>query len=245
VTKRKEVNIHQELLLIRNGNGVKLIKPSSSSPPTSVAHLMQLPLNIYFLTPDGTTLSMNEPCIESCGFNSLQDSIGKSLLDVSTQESATKLIHNCHETLTANQIKIFEELNFRKDGMSLSLLSVKAPWYDDNNKIIGTFGCSIVLGKHRLAQSLMQIAELGLLHPSQVLGPAAPPPTPKAITCKEPLSEREHICVEYLCKGFTIKEVAKYIAISPKTVETYLDRAKQKLGCQNKAELIAAFCAMN
>lgn len=96
-----------------------------------------------------------------------------------------------------------------KDGESFQFLSVKLPSYDDENNIIGVFGCSVVLGKQS--------------------------PT------NETLSERESLCVFHLCKGYTMKETAKVMGLSPKTVETYIDRAKQKFKCRNKAELIAAY----
>jgi DNA-binding CsgD family transcriptional regulator len=38
-----------------------------------------------------------------------------------------------------------------------------------------------------------------------------------------------------------MKEIAKIIGLSPKTIETYIDRAKQKFKSKNKSELIAAY----
>jgi DNA-binding CsgD family transcriptional regulator len=243
------LDIDPNLLIFRINQGVKLVKPEhiaeeSKSPEAfntghTVASLSTLPFNFYFLNRDGETLHMNQQCVEICGFQSVHDSLGKSLFDVSDQDSAAQLISNCNEVISENKIKIFEEQNVRKDGVALQFLSVKSPWYNDANKIIGTFGCSIVLGQQSLAESLLQIAQLGLLNPANYTMNNRI--IPSVSHENETLSERESLCVFHLCKGFTMKEIAKITGLSPKTIETYVDRAKQKLKCKNKAELIAAF----
>jgi DNA-binding CsgD family transcriptional regulator len=241
--------IDEQLIIFRHNQGIKLVKPEnvtqeaqtqgSFNTGRSVASLSTLPFNFYFLNLEGATLHMNQQCVEICGFQSVDESLGKSLFDVSDLESAAKLISNSNEVINENKIKIFEEQNIRNDGVSLQFLSVKSPWYNDVNKIIGTFGCSIVLGTQSLADSLQQISNLGLLNPNNYAF------SNSIIPCiahnNEILSDRESLCVLHLCKGFTMKETAKIVGLSPKTVETYIDRAKQKFKCKNKAELIAAF----
>jgi DNA-binding CsgD family transcriptional regulator len=243
------IDIEQDLIIFRTNQGIKLVKPgnveqesrSSASFNTghTIASLSTLPFNFYFLNLDGETLHMNQQCVEICGFQSINDSLGKSLFDVSSQASAAQLINNCNEVIRENKIKIFEEENVRKDGIALQFLSVKSPWYNNANEIKGIFGCSIVLGKQSLAESLLQIVQLGLLNPANYTVNSTI--IPSISHESETLSERESLCVFHLCKGFTMKETAKIIGLSPKTVETYIERAKQKFHCKNKAELIAAF----
>lgn len=55
------------------------------------------------------------------------------------------------------------------------------------------------------------------------------------------LSKQEISCVHYLCQGWTLKQIGKQLKISPKTVETYLERAKIKTHCSNKAQLVSIF----
>jgi DNA-binding CsgD family transcriptional regulator len=236
-------------IIYRVNEGIKLVKPGNTAREAesgisfdtghTVASLLQQPFNFYFLNPEGTTLHMNQPCVEICGFSSIKDSLGKSLVDVSTSETATKLIENCKEVITENKIKIFEEENLRNDGISMQFLSVKSPWYNDANEIIGLFGCSIVLGKQSLAAAILQISELGLLNSTNytVNNTIIPAISPN----NKLLSERESLCLFHLCKGYTLKEIAKIIGLSPKTIETYIDRAKQKFKSKNKSELIAAY----
>ena len=55
------------------------------------------------------------------------------------------------------------------------------------------------------------------------------------------ITSREKDCLKYLMAGKTIKETAKLLSLSPRTVEEYLNRLKQKAGCKYKRELIALF----
>lgn len=58
-------------------------------------------------------------------------------------------------------------------------------------------------------------------------------------TRKQPLlSPRELECISLCSRGQTAKEIGRQIQLSPRTVETYLANAKQKLGCKNVRDLI-------
>ena len=46
--------------------------------------------------------------------------------------------------------------------------------------------------------------------------------------------------MQYLCRGLTTKQIARRLKLSPRTVETYIDRVKIKYNCHNKAELLWA-----
>jgi DNA-binding CsgD family transcriptional regulator len=48
---------------------------------------------------------------------------------------------------------------------------------------------------------------------------------------------REEQCLMQLIRGKSAKEVGKVLKISHRTVESYLESIKQKLGCRNKFEI--------
>lgn len=55
------------------------------------------------------------------------------------------------------------------------------------------------------------------------------------------LTPREYNTVSLLSKGYTDKQTAKKLGISPRTVEAHINHAKQKLDVTTRSELIAVF----
>jgi DNA-binding NarL/FixJ family response regulator len=58
------------------------------------------------------------------------------------------------------------------------------------------------------------------------------------LSCEETLSDRELEVFEFFGKGMTTKEISARLNLSPKTIATYRDRIKEKLGIKNSSELI-------
>ncbi|QEY51611.1 LuxR family transcriptional regulator [Legionella longbeachae] len=52
------------------------------------------------------------------------------------------------------------------------------------------------------------------------------------------ISEQQAICLKYLSKGKTAKEIGREMNISYRTVEVYIAQLKEKLGCDSSKELI-------
>jgi len=55
------------------------------------------------------------------------------------------------------------------------------------------------------------------------------------------LTKRELQCVGYGAVGNTIKETAKLLNLSPRTVESHLNNAKERLNCYTTSELVAIY----
>lgn len=53
------------------------------------------------------------------------------------------------------------------------------------------------------------------------------------------LTSRESECLKYLSTGKTMKEIAKIMNLSPRTVESYITNLKIKMGVTSKSDLIA------
>jgi DNA-binding CsgD family transcriptional regulator len=58
------------------------------------------------------------------------------------------------------------------------------------------------------------------------------------------ISEKQSECLFFLLRGKSIKEIAKILNSSPRTIETHVDIIKYKLNCQNKSELIEKSIAL-
>lgn len=232
----KNFTIHDHLNVVRHKNGIKLVEHSSTTEHT-VGRLKQLPHSVYFLNTQGETLTINDEGITVCGFGSLESSIGKSLNAVSQTNSAKQLIDNCAEVIQKQNLKIFEEENIRKDDVRMQFLSIKLPWYDDNDNVIGIMGFSIVLGKHSLAESLSNIIELGLFDSSAL--PTSQQPSKSNLHVNNVyLTNRELECLRLTVKGYTAKKIARELGLSFRTVEEYLNNVRSKMGASSKSELI-------
>lgn len=51
------------------------------------------------------------------------------------------------------------------------------------------------------------------------------------------ITRREHQCAHYLLEGYTSKEIADKLYLSPRTVEVYLERLRARFGSKNKIQL--------
>lgn len=56
--------------------------------------------------------------------------------------------------------------------------------------------------------------------------------------CPLPLTQKQQVCLFWLIRGKSLKEIAKILQLSPRTVECHLDTIKIKLNCQYKSEII-------
>ena len=55
------------------------------------------------------------------------------------------------------------------------------------------------------------------------------------------LSPREHECLSLWAQGYTIKRIALNLGLSPRTVETHVNKVKSKTGLVHKDSLIEFF----
>ena len=227
-----------ELHIYHANQGVKLIKPTKrkEARPSSfdydtqllVADVLKTKCNIYFENMDGVIYQLNERNTEFCGFNSVNHAIGKKYFSSLSVKTSKQIRQNDLEVIQTNQTKLFEETIFQEHDGIQHTLSIKSPWYDEDNKIIGLFGCSVVLGQDLLVESLSMMSKLGLLDRDM---------TRTYSINSAQLSLRQLQCAKLLVQGKTAKEIANQINLSTRTVEHYIHNIKLKLNCRNKTEV--------
>ena len=244
----QQKHLSNELIIQRWHNGVKLISLDEAKKAYhcdeedlthfSIANILKLNFCAYFLNSDSEVQTINEHGLVACNFDSTQQAFGKSMFDVATREVATRITGSHKEAMHSHKIKMVEEDVLRKDDFSFQCLSALLPWYNNENKIIGVLGCTILPGLHPLADSLTEISNIGLstevnsehrLH-SLIRG--------KLIEKNIYLSKREFECTSLLVHGRTSKQIAKVMNISHRTVEHYISNIKNKMGVSTKFELI-------
>lgn len=59
------------------------------------------------------------------------------------------------------------------------------------------------------------------------------------------ISKREFDCLKLIIKSHSFKEIGKILNISPRTVETYINNLKYKLGCETRAQVIELIISLN
>lgn len=223
----------KELIIHRYGNGIKLVAPEKtprSAMKRTVAQALGLSFNVYFLTTESRLVDVNEACAAMMGATSRTAICGRPTFDFLSNKCAQRLRENDIAVIKQCKLKVIEEcLEVLNTDVNNNLLSIKVPWYNEDNKIIGIFGCAFLLQKKMLSQYLMQAAELGLLD------------APKETSAEKKfstLTQRETDTTQHLMRGLTAKGIARVLNISSRTAEKHIDNIKAKLGVRSKSELI-------
>lgn len=237
---RKIIDTSRELCVYRYGDGLKLIRPDHNmkqkqmllihSTGYTVSDMLRLPFGVYFYNQHSVFQNINDKHAESCGFESENKAIGKTVLDTAMAKYATRLMNNNKTILTTGKMKILDEEIVHHDGAHNNGLSIKVPWYDEENNIIGILGCTIIAGKHAMADSLSRIAQLNLLRSVSLI--------PNLKNYYTYLTKREAEILYYLVKGKTAKQMGEFLCISHRTVEQYIEKIKFKMDVYSKSELI-------
>jgi len=239
--RKNNTEICDEFIIKRWGQGVKLMQPGVShhldESLCMVANVMRLPANFYFINPESTIIKLSERTVQTCGYVSASDAVGRSIREVSKAETAQKIIKNDREIINTEKFKIIFENYTRVDGVDLSAISIKFPWFGDD-AIIGIFGCSILIEGEDfspVAESVSLLMQAGLLTPSMTL-PVTLVPSIKNDSVF--LSDRDIDILYWLVRGNTAKGIAVKLGISHRTVEHRLEQIKLKFAVNTKSELI-------
>lgn len=244
----RNIDTSNELKIYRFSAGIKLARPenmrhaqpdSGSTTKLTVGSLMQLPLSVYFINANSINEKVNHVDAELCGFNSVDEAVGKSCFHEFTKESIEITTRNDRLVMQSQELRISEEnVILSKSNLNRPTLSFKMPWYNHNNEVIGLFGCSIISGRHPLADSLSLIRSLGILNAAQDVTSISDNIT------ETYLSKRQIQCATLLLAGMTTKDIAMQLNLSPRTIEHYIEMIKSKLECSNKTELIIKLSAL-
>lgn len=241
--KFNKLDVSSELQVYRFGHGIKLIKPNTRNKKCihygwntnhTVSRLLTIPCSIYFDNTNGIIQQVNEHNSALCGFDSANQAIGKTYFSRFTAKTAQLLLENDHKVMKNENTQFLEEtIQQHNTDLVSQVLSIKMPWYNDQNKVIGLFGLSVILGKDSLADSLALISKMGLLISKENLS-ASIGSEMNGIY----LSKQQQICAKFLLMGISIKEIALRMNLSPRTVENYIENIKFKCGCHNRTDLI-------
>lgn len=201
----------------------------------SLENLLNLPCYVFWKNNEGVYLGYNDYGAINLGYNCGDEIAGRDDYEMFPSDIAELYRKNDQEVIAEKKQLFVPEKGFLKDKFPVVFLSYKMPLYDQNKVVIGLIGIAFtrpIMDVNCLATKMVSTNDL-----AQVCN--ACPPQIKS-ECYS-LSEKEKLCLQCLCEGLTLKMTARRLGISPKTVETHIERAKIKMNCHNKAQLIFAF----
>lgn len=197
-------------------------------------NLLTLPCHVFWKNIEGTYLGYNDYGASNLGYNSGQEIAGKSDYEIFPAEMAALYRTNDTEAIKQNRQIFAPEKGVLKNNAPVIFLSYKMPFYNQN-KIVGVFGIAFTR-----SLNIKNCDAPPNLSPNQFAKFCNGCPKKSTSPCLS-LSDKEKECLRYLCQGLTIKMIARQLGVSPKTVETHMERAKVKMGCHNKIQLVLAF----
>lgn len=176
------LNIHKfnaisgDLAIYQLGQGLVLFRPDEPLPRgnsdgyiktgVNVRDFMANDFNMYILNQESTLMATGEGLVKNLGFDSIQNTLGKSVFDIPgiSKQSANFTNQNDKQVMTSGKLGIFDEELADADNITcVNYLSVKFPWLNHDNDVIGIIGCSIAIGYHDLSRSLRRILDMGIL----------------------------------------------------------------------------------
>lgn len=152
------------------------------------------------------------------GVKSREDLYGLSVMELYAlfPERACQIVKE-NEFVLANKIpQYYYSTLIIPNVTKINFLTIKIPHYDSETKQLRLFGIACYL-----QQVNLQIAQEYFL------------------------TSREVDCIEHFLDGKSAKGIAEILALSSRTVESYLDNIKGKLDCQNKQELMTKLKKLN
>ena len=194
--------------------------------------------NIFVKDKKGIYLDVNDVFLKTSGNPACEDIIGKTDLDLCWNEQAPLMMRNDQEVISRKCKKIYiESAKSPVSNIILDYLNYKAPLCSKTKKIIGTLGFSFPINRGNSISAALD--EFSILvenyftnHRNETYFSA------KNNESATELTKRQLSCLYYLVRGMTVKQIAKALKLSPKTVEHYLETIKKKLNCYNRVELI-------
>lgn len=171
-----------------------------------------IPFLLFVKDLNGNYLHANHVKLDYFGLKKENEILGSTDFDLCmTHNQAIQVRDNDKKVIKAGKACSFLETATVVSGETLQCISHKSPLRTRMNKIIGMVCAAFVLPDK----------------PNKKHFPV--------------LSERQNECLNLLAYGMTIKEIAREMQLSPRTVEHYLEVVKAKLNCDSRSDLIRMF----
>jgi DNA-binding CsgD family transcriptional regulator len=165
----------------------------------------------YFKDQKLRYITCNQSQANLVGYNDSDQLIGLNDFDLFSIDEAQMIHNNDLEVIRFQQIKVINEPFTSCTGAKMMAISIKTPLLTATQKVVGVAGISII---QPAGEFLSNFAN------------------------EYSLTKKQLDCLLHLVKGRTVKEIAKKLNLSHRTVGHYLDTIKFKMNCECKSEMI-------
>ncbi|MBN9228265.1 MULTISPECIES: helix-turn-helix transcriptional regulator [Legionella] len=163
----------------------------------------------------GEYLGCNDSFAERVGFDKSQKVLGCTDFDLCWSDSAPDFRLNDLQVIKYEKPKIIIETGKLLNGDLGKAISYKLPLRSaSTHEVTGIIGIAIEFNQMEISTDSLTNS----IHISQ-------------------LTKRQKECLFYLSKGLSIKQIARVLQLSPRTVEHYLEAVREKLDCHSLAQL--------
>lgn len=209
---------------------------NSDQPDQPLTNFENMGVQLYSKDRNGRYLACNEEMLCIAGLTRCIDIVGHNDFDFIWSEEAALMIENDQKIISKDKSMLFIEPSIRFNGcnyIKTHLLSYKRPLRTHNKRIIGISGLSFILNEHEIPLNIPD------KHASLVNIESYDKFTFYSnLEKKYNLSMRQKECLYYLTKGMPLKQIARILNLSPRTIEHHLESIKTKLGCFTRTQLI-------
>lgn len=174
--------------------------------------------------------------VKVLGWKNAEQSIGKTDHDLPCKASESAEFYIAQDKkVIENQAPLASlEVQQYADGWKL-VMGERRPIKNNNHEIIALFTYGIDCSSCSLAKDywLLHRADKKFFNDD----------TPVSYTLSQShsplnLTEKQELCLFYLVRGKSVKEIGKLLKLSPRTIESHIDAMKLKLDCRRKSQLI-------
>lgn len=198
-----------------------------------------LPGSIFYKNHDLIYTGCNQDFLDMLDLDVPEEVVGKSNADIepfSQNEYTRSFEDEDRLALKGNQVIILDCHAFYKGGERF-FITTKNPYYDDagnqkgmyclSRELLNPTACEInfFINHPRVKVSEHVLKNIERYLESNLQGVTK-------------LTERETQCLYYISRGYTIKEIAVELGLSKKTIDSYLELVRLKLGVTERREII-------
>lgn len=188
---------------------------------------------IYVKDEQYRYIECNDNVLSFLGFTHIDQLLGKTDYDLFNACFARQYIQHDQATVAAGKLRVIESM-LTGHGDIILMSAQKYRFFEEETQQSGIVGISMILND-RLIQSfvsMLDYTDFNEFHQNDSLFGIQ-----VNQNALKPLTSKELEVLYYILRGLTQIQIADKLNLSSRTVEDYVNRAKLKLRCSNKAQL--------